>query len=78
MRPSRHTPSSLSQRVQRHSGFRVLGLGFALVDQLDGAAWREGKGVGIGELLYAMEPPYWPDESEMVRPLDGDQMEMGS
>jgi hypothetical protein len=55
MRPSRQTPSSLSQRVQRHSGFRVVGLGFAPVGQLDGEAWREGKGVGMEMLLY-VEP----------------------
>jgi hypothetical protein len=55
MRPSRHTPSSLSQRVQRHSEFEVVGLVFATPDQLVGAAWREGKGVGMEVLLY-VEP----------------------
>jgi hypothetical protein len=37
--------------VQRHSEFKVVGLVFAAPDQLVGAAWREGKGVGIGVLL---------------------------
>jgi len=56
MRPSRQPPSSLSQRVQRHSGFWVVGLVFAPVGQLEGAGWREGKGVGIGMLLYVEHP----------------------
>jgi hypothetical protein len=51
MRPSWPTPSSLSQRVQRHSAFEEVGLVFAAPVQLDGAAWREGKGVGIEVLL---------------------------
>jgi hypothetical protein len=55
MRPSRQTPSSLSQRVQRHSEFEVEGLVFAAPDQLVGAAWREGKGVDMEVLLY-VEP----------------------
>jgi hypothetical protein len=41
--------------VQRHSGFRVVGLVVAAPDQLVGAAWREGKGVGMEVLLY-VEP----------------------
>ncbi|KJS42242.1 MAG: hypothetical protein VR71_15220 [Roseovarius sp. BRH_c41] len=55
MRPSRQTPSSLSQRVQRHSEFEVVGLVFAAPDQLVWAAWRGGKGVGMEVLLY-VEP----------------------
>ena len=35
MRPSRQTPSSLSQRVQRHSELWLVGLVFAVPDQLD-------------------------------------------
>jgi len=38
------------------SGFWVVGLGFAPVGQLEGAGWREGKGVGIGMLLYVEHP----------------------
>jgi len=34
MRPSRQTPSSFSQRVQRHSELWVVGLVFAAPDQL--------------------------------------------
>jgi hypothetical protein len=41
----------LSQRVQRHSEFEVVGLVFTPPVQLVGAAWREGKGVGIEVLL---------------------------
>jgi len=55
MRLSRQTPSSLSQRVQRHSALEVVGLVVAVPDQLVGAAWREGKGVGMEVLLY-VEP----------------------
>jgi hypothetical protein len=55
MRPSRLTPSSLSQRVQRHSELWVEGLVFASPDQLVLAAWRGGKGVGMEVLLY-VEP----------------------
>jgi hypothetical protein len=33
----------------------MVGLGFAPVGQLDGADWREGKGVGMEMLLY-VEP----------------------
>jgi hypothetical protein len=52
MLPSRQTPSSLSQSVQRQSSFvAVVGLVFAAPDQLVGAAWREGKGVGMEVLL---------------------------
>jgi hypothetical protein len=49
--PCRHTPSSFSQRVQRHPELEVVGLVFTLPVQLVGAAWREGKGVGIEVLL---------------------------
>jgi hypothetical protein len=55
MRPSRQTPSSLWQRAQRHSEFKVVGLVFAVSDQLVKAAWRGTKGVGIEVLLY-VEP----------------------
>jgi hypothetical protein len=55
MRPSRQTPSSLSQRVQRHSELEVVGLVVAAPDQLFEAAWRWGKGVGMEVLLY-VEP----------------------
>jgi hypothetical protein len=55
MRPSRQTPSSLSQRVQRHCGFEVIGSVFAVPDQFVKAAWRGTKGVGIEVLLY-VEP----------------------
>jgi len=51
MRPSRPTPSSLSQRVQRHAELEVVGLVFAAPDQLVEAAWRDGKGVGMEVLL---------------------------
>ncbi|MFN7167955.1 MAG: hypothetical protein ACK4NV_12955 [Pannonibacter sp.] len=47
--------SSFSQRVQRHSELWVLGLVVATPEQLVGAAWREGKGVGMEVLLY-VEP----------------------
>jgi hypothetical protein len=36
----------------------VVGLVFAAPDQLVGAAWREGKGVGIEVLLCSSEHPY--------------------
>jgi hypothetical protein len=52
MRPSLQTPSSLSQPVQRHSDLEVVGLDVAAPDQVVGAAWREGKGVGMELLLY--------------------------
>jgi hypothetical protein len=51
MRLSRQTPSSLSQRVQRHSVWEVVNLLFAAPDQLVWAAWRKGKGVGMEVLL---------------------------
>jgi hypothetical protein len=51
MRPSRQTPSSLSQRVQRHSVWEVVYLLFAAPDQLVGAACRKGQGVGMEVLL---------------------------
>ena len=38
MRPSRQTPSSLSQRVQRHSELEVVGLVFVAPDQPDALA----------------------------------------
>jgi hypothetical protein len=41
----------LPQLVQRQSVFAVVGLVFAAPVQLVEAAWREGKGVGIGVLL---------------------------
>jgi len=41
----------LSQRVQRHSEFEVVGLCFAAPDQLVWAAWRKEMGVGIEVLL---------------------------
>ena len=38
--------------AQRQSEFReMVGLGFTPLVQLEGAGWREGKGVGIGVLL---------------------------
>ena len=37
IRSSRHTPSSLVQRVQRHSAYEVVGLFFAAPVELDGA-----------------------------------------
>jgi len=49
MRPSRQTPSSLSQRVQRQ--YAVVELALAAPDRLVGAAWRDGKGVGMEVLL---------------------------
>jgi hypothetical protein len=47
MRPSRQTPSSLLQRVQRHSGLKGVGFDFAPPVQLIWAGWREVSGVGM-------------------------------
>jgi hypothetical protein len=51
MRPSRQTPSSLSQRVQRHSEFKGVGFDFWPPVQLILAGWREEMGVGMEVLL---------------------------
>jgi hypothetical protein len=55
MRPSRLTPSSLSQRVQRHSGLKTVEVVVATPDRLVVADWREGMGV-VMEVLLSMEP----------------------
>ena len=74
MQPSRQTPSSLSQRVQRQSEFEVVGLGFALLIHLDGAGWREGKGVGILNAPWLQEQFKCHGESELVRPPNRSQI----